>query len=207
MKDRLLRARVAMIVVSLLLAAVGYTWIVRANFTTALTVQVTYPKSTSGTTTVGGTGDHQVFRPNAVAPETAVSSSGPIFGGLNPKTDLPARGLAFLFNNQASIGNNDYVYAFKINNAADTGPLIDFRTGRCSDRITSIGYYARPGAINPTSGFLSPSVTVFNFPSNADPTNIIPPGGTSAILFFTSPDPPSRVSTFIGGTDITGPVS
>lgn len=196
MRDRLLRARVAMIVVGLLLAAVGYTWIVRANFTSPVAVQVTFPKTTSGTTTVGGTGDHQVARPNAGVPGTG------IFSGLNPKTD----GLAVFYPgfNAAGIGANDFIYFFRITNTTGTGaggaavfPINVFQTGYCASTITSVGIYNKPGA-NPTVAGQNP-LLILGLVSFFFTVDVVDPGEDSAIMFFTSPDPPVRQTATISG--------
>jgi uncharacterized repeat protein (TIGR01451 family) len=202
MKKRILNPRVAVIAACLLAAITGgYLWRAQAGLTSPVDVKIVYPLQDSGIVTIGSTADHQVFRPNAVAPEVSIASAGAIFGGLNPKTDGQAQ---FLTGNAGAIGQNDYVYAFRINNA-DPDPaktiasLSDFRTGRCTPSITSIGYYPRNGAINPVQGFLSPGFIQFFFSDDANPNNLIPPGGKSALLFFTSPDPPARQTTSVGG--------
>lgn len=202
MKKRILNPRVAVIAACLLAAITGgYLWRAQAGLTSPVDVKIVYPLQDSGIVTIGSTADHQVFRPNAVAPEVSIASAGAIFGGLNPKTDGQAQ---FLTGNAGAIGQNDYVYAFRINNA-DPDPaktiasLSDFRTGRCTPSITSIGYYPRNGAINPVQGFLSPGFIQFFFSDDDNPSNLIPPGGKSALLFFTSPDPPARQTTSVGG--------
>src|SRR2546430_17274041 len=115
---KILRLRVAIIAASLLLPIVGLTYLVYANLTTPLTVDVNYPPTTSGMTTVGGTGRQQVFRLGA---STATGD----FLGLNPKAGTcPAGSIAFLSpsttpaTSESAIGINDFVYAIKINNTA-----------------------------------------------------------------------------------------
>lgn len=196
MRKRLLHTRVAMFAVGLLLAAIGFTLIVRANFTSPVAVQVTFPKTTSGTTTVGGTGDHQVARPNAGVPGAG------IFAALNPKTDGQA--LFYPGFNAAGIGNNDFVYFFRVTNTTGTGsngspvfPINVFQTGYCTPTITSVGHYNKPGA-NPTTAGQNPLV-IPGLVSFFFTVDVVDPGEDSAIMFFTSPDPPVRQTATISG--------
>ncbi|HWQ33110.1 MAG TPA: hypothetical protein VNQ79_09660, partial [Blastocatellia bacterium] len=114
--------------------------------------------------------------------------------------------------NAAGIGANDFVYFFRITNTTGTGiggapvfPINVFQTGYCSPTITSVGFYHKAGADPSTNTtlFQNPGLVTFNWSSD-----VIDPGEDSAILFFTSPDPPSRQAvTISGGGGTVGGVS
>jgi len=197
---KIMRWRVAIIAASLLLSLAGLTYLAYADLTTPLTVDVSYPPTTSGGTTVGGAGRQQVFR---LGSSTATGD----FLGLNPKAGTcPAGSIAFLSpsttpaTSQSAIGVNDFVYAIKINNTNSNVPLTTELNGLCPGRvITSVGYCQNPPAKSPTDFVLLSTGLDFFF----DGPQVIPLGETSTILFYTSPDPPSRQPTAIGSSGVT----
>jgi hypothetical protein len=170
---------------------------VEASFTSPLTINFSYPifPSAVDPNRIGGSGMEQVFRSGTVP------ASG-VFAGLDPKNGVVPAGttLEFFVGNAAAIGANDFVYAIKIQNSANsTLPLFTFQAGSCQgSNFTSIGYVKNTSGavVNPTAGNFVSVLGQIVFSFNPQP---IPPGEESTILFFTSPNPPSLVTSFIGG--------
>lgn len=170
---------------------------VEASFTSPLNINFSYPlfPSSSDPSRVGGSGMEQVFR------SSSVPASG-VFANLDPKNGIAPAGttLDFFVGNAGAIGANDFVYAFKITNSpSSTLPLFTFQTGSCQgSSFTSIGYVKNTSGavINPTNATFVAFLGQLFFTFDNQP---IPPGQESAILFFTSPDPPSLATSFIGG--------
>ena len=170
---------------------------VEASFTSPLTVNFSYPLFPTPTdpSRVGGSGVQQIFRTGSVP-------AAGVFASLDPKNGNAPAGatLNFFVGNAAAIGATDFVYALKITNSANaTLPLTALQAGSCAgSKFTSIGYvkYNSGSAINPTDGNFIAALGQLFFTFDAQ---TIPPGGESTILFFTSPDPPSLVTSFIGG--------
>ena len=185
--------------VAILLALISIAYRVEANFTNPLTVNFAYPLtslSPGSTTKLGASGAHQVFRTGSVA------SIG-VFVNVDPKNNISPGGtsISYLSGSAASVGATDFVYAFKIKNSPDsTVPLFDLRFGTCPGaRITSVGYVRDTSGlvVNPTDGSFAAGQRVVFFNFN-DP-DVIPTNKESTILFYTSPDPPALVTSFIGG--------
>lgn len=177
---------------------------VEASFTSPLTINFSYPLLPTPTdpSRVGGSGVQQIFRTGSV-PATG------IFAGLDPKNGMAPAGAAlnFFAGNAAAIGATDFVYALKITNSANsTLPLYILQAGSCvGSKFTSIGFvkYNSGAAINPGAA----AIDIFGQLQFSFAGQRIPPGSESAILFFTSPDPPSLVTSFIGGGSFANSVS
>ncbi len=165
----------------------------KAAFTTPLTVNFSFPLTTIGSLQIEGSGVQQVFRSGSVP------ASG-IFSGLDPKNGIAPSGttLKFVYPNSAPIvGINDFVYAVQITNHTNsTGPIINAAIGSCLESsITSIGYIddssgavVKPSSIAITGG----TITATFIPT-------IGVNQKSAIIFYTSPSPPSLVTASILG--------
>jgi hypothetical protein len=130
-------------------------------------------------------------------------ADGPIFGGLDPKagTCPPGGTLTFLSGNAGTIGFNDFVYAIRIENSASSNVNLDtLLTGLCEGHtpVTSVGFCMMAPRRSPTA-FLELDTGLDYFFGMGQS---IPPGMGSAILFYTSPDPPSLQPTSIGTSGI-----
>ncbi|MFN0120905.1 MAG: hypothetical protein ACKV2V_10415, partial [Blastocatellia bacterium] len=187
MRNWNLRRRSILVLAAFLFGMAGLTTIVQATFTTLISININYapvmPDEPAGSVV------EQVFRPNA-AP--AVASAAPL-GTRNPKTDAGAGAPVFMQGNAAAIGNDDYVYAFQLTVGNVTEPVNLFAVSLCTTRITSVGYYPVTNGINPSLLTPFPGVE-FDFSFNS-PT--IDQGQFTAILFYTSPDPPARRNSTI----------
>jgi hypothetical protein len=197
------RPRVALALTVALLSLVGLSYLAHAQFTNPLTTDVAYPENTIGNITVQGIGTHQVFRPNAVS-GPAVPAIG-VFANLNPKNGTCPNGgmVVFLHGDQNAIGVDDFVYALRVNNTTPSDDSLDtILTGACAKRasITSIGYCALPGSFNPTGSNMPPAIAGIDF--FFENGSVIPPAGSSAVLFYTSPDPPQRRPTSVATSGV-----
>ncbi|HZS09542.1 MAG TPA: hypothetical protein VFD58_32230, partial [Blastocatellia bacterium] len=205
MRKRILRPRTVVVTLSILISLIGgYAWLVRAAFTSAITVNVVYPPTSTGGSTVGGTGVQQVFRtggPPSTAPFAGLDPGNP-----NPALRCPAGStLTFLSSPgiMGPIGPNDFVYALQVSYDPGSTVRLDFvSNGTCAGRkITSVGYCVVPalenqnvagGQFTPTQVILLSTGVDFVFDDIAGGVNhTVPPGRDTAVLFFTSPDPPS----------------
>ncbi|MEO6725116.1 MAG: hypothetical protein ABIP14_07420 [Blastocatellia bacterium] len=183
---------------ALILSFVGlaYVMAVRADLTTPLTVNVTYPTTIVLSNRIEGTGVEQVFRLGS-------STAAGTFAGLNPKVgSCPAGGtLQFLSGNAASVGTNNFVYAMKVTNGAGSNIDLDaLLTGLCPSHapITSVGYCDQAPIKRPTASLELATGLDYFFGIGQS----IPPGQQSTIVFYTSPDPPARQPTSIGSSGI-----
>ncbi len=164
----------------------------KAAFTTPLTINFTYPLAihpTFSSIKIAGSGIQQVYRLGSVAPTG-------IFVGLDPKAGTSPAGtmLTFTYQNAASVGANDFVYAIRIKNeATSTGQLQTALIGTCRT-ITSIGY-----AKDPSSVLANPSVVNLSIGNNIGAGFDVSPGQETAIIFYTTPDPPVLADTTITG--------
>ncbi len=163
----------------------------KAAFTTPLTINFTYPLAIRQTSPdliqIAGSGVQQVYRLGSVAPTG-------IFAGLDPKAGTSPTGtmLNFTYQNSATIGANDFVYAFRIrNDAISTVQLQTIVLGTCGN-VTSIGYLKDSSGI-----FINPIATNFSIGNNIAALFDVSPGKETAIIFYTSPEPPVLVDTSI----------
>jgi len=188
--------RAAVVFAILLVIIVGLTHLAQADFTSALTVDVEYPAVTSGSNTVGGIGVQQVFRLGG----PAVAQG--IFAGLDPKVGTCSGGsISFLSGNSGAIGSQDFVYALKVTNTLSNVALDTILSGACLGRtITSIGFCQMSPNKSPFNAVALPMGVDFFF---KDDQVIPPPNGMSAILFYTSPDPPMLQPTSIGSSGVS----
>src|SRR5581483_6346780 len=218
MRKRILHPCAIVVTLSILISLIGgYAWLVRAAFTSAITVNVVYPPSGSGGNTVGGTSVQQVFRtggPPSTAPFAGLDPGNP-----NPANRCPA-GSTLTFLSSAGImgpiGPNDFVYALQVSYDAGSTVRLDFvSNGTCPGRkITSIGYCVVPslenqnvagGQFTPTQVILLSTGVDFVFDDlsgSGGANHTIPPGRNTAVLFFTSPDPPSIQATSIQSSGV-----
>ena len=190
--------KVALALAGLLLPLAGITYLTYADLTQPLHASVTYPLSLdiSGAR-VSGSAEQQVFQIGSSA------ADGPVFGGLNPKTGtLAANGgtLNFLFGSQNAVNAHDFIYLIQVTGGPDSiSDIGTLRVGICKQTsLTSVGYFAVTNSFTPSSSTQTPGTSNAEVSFNFD-TQPIPQNGKSAVLFFTSPDPPGLHPTYIGG--------
>ena len=181
----------AVSVVLILLVAEFFTTS-KAAFTTPLTITFNYPlaiRQVSPLIQIQASGIQQVYRLGSVAPTG-------IFAGLNPKAGTSPAGtmLTFTFQNSSTIGANDFVYAIRIkNDSISVGQLQTALIGTCRT-ITSIGF-----AKDLTDTLANPSVVNLSAGNNITAAFDARPGQETAIMFYTSPDPPVLADTTVTG--------
>ena len=158
----------------------------KAAFTSPLTVNFTYPLVTDGSRIVEGSGIQQVFR------EGSVPATG-IFAGLDPKVGTsPAGALTFTYQTPAMIGASDFVYAIRVKNKVTSNvQLQSLVIGTCL-HVTSMGY------VNDITGtFVNPIDINFSIGNTIAALLDVTPNKETAIIFYTSPDPPLLADTTI----------
>ena len=190
------RRQAALLLGSLLLPLVGLAYLAYADLTQPLHASVTYPLAVgiSGAR-VSGSAEQEVFRLGKSAPDGS-------FSGLNPKTGTPASSggpVHFFYGDQSTINAQDFIYLVRVTGGSDsTSDIGTLRIGICKQTtITSLGYFAGTNPFTPSSSTQTAGTSNAEVSFDFDPP--IPHTGQSAILFFTSPDPPGLHSTYIGG--------
>lgn len=197
--QKALWAKIMIALSSMLLLAMNFTYIVQASLPSSLAdilippITVDYPATPGiiggSPVTVSGTGNQAVYR----------LGNGHVLGEFPPST--PCQTVIFLQGNQSTIGTNDFVYAFQVTYSGTlNAPMDTLQLGLCSNpRITSISYCGDGGIAPPQNGFnLLPLALDFFF---LNPATIMT-GQKSAILFYTSPDPPALAPTFIASSAV-----
>lgn len=201
-----------------LLLAADFTNLAHAGFSclvadTILTVPVDYPHADglvgSDPATVQGTAKQVVLRIG----NNLLPSDFPLLFPM----DMPCPTIIFTDSNKISPMPKDFVYAIKVlYQGTPNAPLdtIQVGTGGASSmtsKITSIGYcqdqyqdqggphQGVPPSTNNGSRLLPHAIDFLFGPS---PYPLINPKQESAILFYTSPDPPDPVPTVIKGSGI-----
>jgi|GEM_PF-6839604 len=163
-----------------------------------LNANVFYPmvSSSDKKSTLGGFGIQQVFRPTAIN-HPRVSGAG-VFAELNPKagTCPPENIVAFLFGDSNTIGTEDFVYAIRLSNVSSSNVNVDtLLVDTCIESVITSAGACRLVSMKETPQFaqLASGLDFFFIKEQS-----IPPGGSSVIVFFTSPNDPVAQKTSMG---------
>ena len=152
-----------------------------------LTASVDYPRFTEDEVTVIGTGQQVVYRLGGTRTLSDITRL------LDPAAPLCPT-LVFL-DGRDDFGPNDFVYAMRVQYTGS--PQLDLlRTGLClNGNITSIGYCPASAPLLNVTGAELPAAISYSFSGSLAQNR-------TAVVFYTSPDPPGLVPTFIASSAV-----